>query len=221
MAIVYKHTGLDNGEIFYIGIGKSVDRATCTNKRSTYWHSYVNKHSYVAEILFDDITWEEACLKEMELINFYGRRDRNSGTLINMTDGGAGGDTMSGRKNPSLSARNSAKKGMPGLKLVWLSKDGKNTRALEENIQSYLDDGWIRGMIALKPESNRNKKGHIPWNKGKSGYKNSKIGDALKGTSRPQYKRGNLICPHCKKEGDATALKRWHFDNCKNKTETK
>ena len=22
-------------------------------------------------------------------------------------------------------------------------------------------------------------------------------------------------CPHCKKEGGANTMKRWHFDNCK------
>tara|TARA_R110001592_G_C12603768_1_gene696079 strand:- start:56 stop:490 length:435 start_codon:yes stop_codon:yes gene_type:complete len=25
------------------------------------------------------------------------------------------------------------------------------------------------------------------------------------------------ICPHCNKEGKGTAMKRWHFDNCKHK----
>ena len=27
----------------------------------------------------------------------------------------------------------------------------------------------------------------------------------------------NVQCPHCKKEGQITAMKRWHFDNCKNR----
>lgn len=31
-------------------------------------------------------------------------------------------------------------------------------------------------------------------------------------------KRNNVVtCPHCNKSGDASGLKRWHFDNCKMK----
>jgi hypothetical protein len=26
----------------------------------------------------------------------------------------------------------------------------------------------------------------------------------------------NVICPHCTKEGQMPAMKRWHFENCKN-----
>ncbi len=25
----------------------------------------------------------------------------------------------------------------------------------------------------------------------------------------------SVICPHCKKTGRGTVMKRWHFDNCK------
>ena len=28
------------------------------------------------------------------------------------------------------------------------------------------------------------------------------------------FKHLNVICPHCKKEGGATTMKRWHFDKC-------
>ena len=79
MAIVYIHKGLDNNEIFYVGIGKSKLRSTSFDKRSKFWKDYVKKHSFLVEILFDDISWEEACEKEIELIKFYGRRDRGEG----------------------------------------------------------------------------------------------------------------------------------------------
>lgn len=33
-------------------------------------------------------------------------------------------------------------------------------------------------------------------------------------------KRQNIVtCPHCDKSGDASGLKRWHFDNCKQRIE--
>lgn len=28
-------------------------------------------------------------------------------------------------------------------------------------------------------------------------------------------KRKKIECPHCRKVGDSTNMKRWHFDNCK------
>ena len=50
----------------------------------------VAKSEYEIEILFDDITYEEAKLKEIEFIKLYGRIDLNNGTLANLTDGGDG-----------------------------------------------------------------------------------------------------------------------------------
>lgn len=40
-----------------------------------------------------------------------------------------------------------------------------------------------------------------------------KISDANKGRSKPK-----VICPHCNKEGGIGAMMRWHFDNCKQKS---
>lgn len=31
------------------------------------------------------------------------------------------------------------------------------------------------------------------------------------------YKHKTVKCPHCNKEGGITSMKRWHFDNCRNK----
>jgi hypothetical protein len=94
MAYVYRHIRFDTNEVFYIGIGSDNDgkykRAYDTGSRSYFWNNIVSKTNYKVEIILNDITWEEACLKEIELIEFYGRRDLNKGTLVNMTDGGDG-----------------------------------------------------------------------------------------------------------------------------------
>lgn len=34
---------------------------------------------------------------------------------------------------------------------------------------------------------------------------------------RDEQNFSKIVCPHCKKEGQARAMKRWHFDNCKDK----
>lgn len=90
MAILYRHTRLDKNEPFYIGIGKKINRAYTKTKRNKHWNHIVNMTEYEVEILFDDLTWEEACEKEKEFIKIYGRRDLGTGTLVNMTDGGEG-----------------------------------------------------------------------------------------------------------------------------------
>jgi hypothetical protein len=92
MAYVYKHIRTDTNEVFYIGIGSDTEykRANNTYHRSTYWKKIVNKAGYVIEIVEDGLVWDDACKKEIELIKYYGRKDLNEGTLINMTNGGEG-----------------------------------------------------------------------------------------------------------------------------------
>jgi hypothetical protein len=91
MAYLYRHIRLDKQEVFYLGIGsdENYERANSTNNRNQYWHN-IAKNGYEVEIVLDNLTWEEACEKEKELIKLYGRKDLNEGTLVNMTDGGEG-----------------------------------------------------------------------------------------------------------------------------------
>lgn len=90
MAILYRHIRLDNNTPFYIGIGVDEKRAYSRNNRNKYWKSIFNKSNIEIEILFKDLTWDEACIKEKEFITLYGRNDLGLGTLCNMTDGGEG-----------------------------------------------------------------------------------------------------------------------------------
>lgn len=86
---LYKHIRLDNDETFYIGIGNK-RRPHSTKYRNKFWHNIVNKYGYKIEILYQELTLEEAKKLEIELISFYGRKDLGLGTLVNMTDGGEG-----------------------------------------------------------------------------------------------------------------------------------
>lgn len=90
MAIVYKHIRLDNNQVFYVGIGKSKKRAYSKKNRNKYWNNIVKYCGYEVDVTLEDLTWEEACFKEKELINIYGRKDLGLGTLCNLTDGGDG-----------------------------------------------------------------------------------------------------------------------------------
>jgi len=54
------------------------------------WRRIVNKYGYSIEIIYKNITWENASKIERKLIKQYGRINLNNGTLCNMTDGGDG-----------------------------------------------------------------------------------------------------------------------------------
>ena len=92
MAYVYRHIRLDKNEPFYIGIGSdnSYKRAYSKKNRNKHWKNIINKTKYEVEILFNDLSWEEACSKEKEFISLYGRKDLSNGSLCNYTDGGDG-----------------------------------------------------------------------------------------------------------------------------------
>jgi hypothetical protein len=70
LAVLYRHIRLDKDQPFYIGIGHTVDRAYSLGARSKYWKHITNTTNYEVEILFEDLTWEEAQNKEKEFILF-------------------------------------------------------------------------------------------------------------------------------------------------------
>jgi len=91
VALVYLHKRKDTNQVFYVGIGHTQKRVNQKKGRNYDWYKEVkSSNGFVSEILYNNISWEEACLKEKELISFYGRRDLNSGILVNRTPGGDG-----------------------------------------------------------------------------------------------------------------------------------
>lgn len=89
MPILYRHIRTDKQQVFYIGIGENESRAYDKKNRTRVWKNTANK-GYETEILFEDLTWEQATEKEKEFIALYGRKDLGLGTLVNLTDGGEG-----------------------------------------------------------------------------------------------------------------------------------
>jgi hypothetical protein len=92
MAYVYRHIRLDKNEPFYIGLGtdSNYSRAYQTKSRNQHWHNVIKNSKYRVEIMLDGLSFEDACLKEIELISMYGRIDTCNGTLVNWTNGGQG-----------------------------------------------------------------------------------------------------------------------------------
>lgn len=92
MAYVYRHIRNDKNEVFYIGIGtrNGLHRAKSKSCRNKIWKSITSKTDYEVEILFEDVSWNFAVEKEIELIKLYGKIIDKTGTLCNLTNGGEG-----------------------------------------------------------------------------------------------------------------------------------
>jgi len=84
---VYGHFIPGEETPFYIGKGTG-RRYKKTDNRNKWWKHITEKYGYESRILQEGLTDEEACDLEKQLIVQYGRRDLNTGVLVNLTDGG-------------------------------------------------------------------------------------------------------------------------------------
>ena len=198
MAIVYRHIRKDKNEPFYIGITNTdIKRPYTKYKRNNLWKNIVNKTDYEVDILFDDLTWEQAQEKEKEFIKLYGRIDLGTGTLVNMTDGG---------------------EGSPGV-IPWNKGLTKENNEIIKQSSIYLKSLNRTLSQEQKDVISKKNKGKTSWNKGLKGVIKS-WNTGLKGYKINRIKKGIqkiVKCPHCNLEGGTGNLKRYHFDNCKNK----
>ena len=199
MAYVYRHIRLDKNEPFYIGIGSDNDykRAYSTDSRNKYWQNITNKYHYEVDILLDNISTVDAKLKEIEFIKLYKRR-LDGGTLCNITLGGEGANGLVRTKENKD-------------KLSKFFKGKKRPKEIGEKISLRLKgikrDDNFKERMKIRMIGNSYTTG-IPL---KQEHKN-KISIANKGN-----KKQIVECPYCNIIGGLPALKRWHFENCKNK----
>jgi hypothetical protein len=196
MAIVYTHTRLDTNQVFYVGISEDIKRAYSKRNRNVHWKRLVNKISYQVDIVFKDLTWEEACQKEIELIKHYGRRDLNEGTLVNLTDGGEGAFNMADESKKKISesqkGENNSFYGKTHSKEVKdkivkvnkgrkfsdehkrkISESNKGKKISDEHKRKVAEANSkrivsddTRKKISEKAKGNKHNLGRTPWNKG-------------------------------------------------------
>ena len=158
--------------------------------------SFMNKE----ELAFD---------KEMELIAFYGRKDRKLGILTNMTDGGdgnCGGDGIKGQHHSEETKRkmSEAHKGKPAHnKGIPMAEEQRNKMSdalrgkkawnkgvpMSEEMKKKISESlkgrkiWNKGLKGKQIAWNKGSKGaQVAWNKGQpcSEKKRTKISESLK-----------------------------------------
>jgi len=154
MAYVYRHIRKDKNQPFYIGIGNDSNgkysRAFDMRGRNKIWHRIQKISDYEVEILFDKLSWEDACEKEKEFIKLYGRKI-DGGILANLTFGGEGQLGMYGSLN-----------GMYGKKASDETKEKQRLKKL----------GVPSKLVGIKRPQHvidavvKATKGREPWNKG-------------------------------------------------------
>jgi hypothetical protein len=217
MAIVYQHRRKDNNEVFYIGIGKTINRAYSYG-RNPHWNQIADNVGYEIDILINGCSWNDACEIEKGLIKEYGRKDLGLGSLVNMTDGGDGA-SFPGEKNPMFGKRlpqSSIERGKQKQKgRIIIHKEEKQKSINKEDFDLYEKEGWIRGRSKESINKTGKSKSNIPRNE----ETKKKISYSLKG--KPGGMRGKQynkkICPYCNKVGGGSNMSRYHFNNCKNK----
>ena len=207
MAIVYQHRRKDTLEIFYIGIGSNLDRAYHKASRNRHWKNIVKKFGYIIEILHENISWEEACKIEQDLIKLYGRKDLREGFLVNKTDGGAGATRLihsdEYKKKLKDQGPMSNKDVVDKWKISMYNRSAQEKGDTAQRIKDSVFNSYTKQEIEER-------------------YK--KMGQKMKDVKRPQtsktmkgLKRKKSQCPHCDKIGDVSLMTRYHFENCKYK----
>ena len=136
-AYVYTHTRLDTNEIFYVAIGTQDNyiRASRTANRSVFWKNITKKTGWKIDIVFDNLTWEEACEKEKQLISFYGRKDIGTGILVNHTNGGDGSNGRIFSKETRKKMSNTRK----GVKVTEEQKNKTRLSMLGKNCKKVIN----------------------------------------------------------------------------------
>lgn len=180
MAYVYRHIRIDKNEPFYIGIGKipNYKRAYLKSIRNVIWKQIANKTDYEVEILCDDLSWEDAIVKEREFINLYGRIDNNTGCLANMTDGGEGafGKKCSNDTKVKISKKNLGKKHSEVTKKHLSTFDKDKSSSFKHYIKAYKDGIYLGKFIGsghCAKELNIHQSSILKYLKGKlKSYKN-------------------------------------------------
>lgn len=248
MAYVYRHIRLDKNQPFYIGIGLKDDnyaRAYNKSNRTKFWKTIAAKGGFEVEILFDNLTCEQAKEKEKEFITLYGKK-QCGGLLVNLTNGGDGTlgyiHTEETRKILSKPRTEEYKKKLSvakkGIKLSQQTKEKmriaqtgrKQGEACKEKLRNRVFSEETRAKISMamkgrvfseesKIKMQEAQKGKIAWNKGKNWTEETKAKMRRPKTEKQKEAlrkpKKKMTCPHCGLEGGGGNMKRYHFNNCK------
>jgi hypothetical protein len=181
----------------------------------TYWKLHIKKHGY-------EVTTKivKEC-SSIEDIRYWGLYYSNLWNVVESREW-ANLKEETGDARGKLSKKSREKIGKAGLGRVPWNKGKSYSNPARREITHSKE---TRKILSEKL------KGRVAWNKNipiseetKEKLRRANIGKTLSEETKIKISKANkgkhnakAICPHCNKEGQETAMKRWHFNNCKNK----
>lgn len=225
------------GTPYYIGKGTG-NRAWNISSHSIK----PNKELTNIIILETNLTNVGALALERRYIKWWGRQDNKTGILRNKTDGGDGGYGIifneeqlfkmspKGRKH-SLETKQKIKNSHIGKKLSDVTKQKISSGRKGISLNSVSQEKAAQSNTGKKRSAEtklKMKENH--WSK--NSIMKQEISDLLrtqfKGIPKSEEHKAALRkpktkiqCPHCQMIGSSSIMKRWHFDECKLRPDSK
>jgi hypothetical protein len=130
----------EDGTPYYIGKGKS-DRAYKHRTKGTKRPKDIQR----IRIMYDNLTESDAFNREIELITKYGRKDLNTGILLNRTNGGEGasGAIIKDRKSSP-----ETKKRISEYQKGKKHKDSTKEKMSDSAVQRIIKTGKVKRSFA-------------------------------------------------------------------------
>ena len=154
----------EDGSPYYIGKGIGA-------RAFTGPHNVVIPPKERIQILYENLSDEEACSIEIRLINEYGRKDLGTGILRNQTSGGEGS--------------------IPGPDVRQKLSDAKKGKKPNNYGKKYTTGPSIAKKLSKQGEN------HPQYGKARTDEERAKISKGIKDS----WERPMLTCPHCGKQG--------------------
>lgn len=189
---VHQTRNLNDG---YMGSGKNIQAAILK----------YGKESFKKEIIEFFSSAEEMYDKERQIVNeeFIQRRDN-----YNLAIGGLGGSIVQNRKafnqSHSIESREKISRSLSGRILSETHKTNVSKHHWAKRDPEAQRDHAIKATTFIKGVKKTNEI-------------KDKISAGMKGKiNNPNGRKFSIVeCPHCQKQGNEFAMKRWHFDKCK------